>query len=957
MSSNALQRIQCQLRPKSDDSTPLLTAGWWFPNVNAADSAAILSWVASRGDAYCISGSKRESVNEAFDLVVLFAPDSLANGKANSATVPREITAVPLGTLDQSRRVWTTVDSIIDPELSEADWREVLPGSEANEDARHHLVWLPHRSPILLEPQDSIDVFDWISQPEQTASRWHAPPDAPALIDRIATLGLAEDISPTQILHQAAGDVGSEADKLGEVDPLNPDRRVKPSLMNKLISWVEKKSKSGDERKKQTPAKTPNRGRPHKSGMAAAIGSALYRQLSKNLDKQRDAQLKKLLKMTERDPDRALRFAIPLTGGQGFRGLSIPGAQLLERIPMFGAGRAGPGDVWQVSDSMNLQLRNRYIEMANREMAAGRHRRAAYIFSELLGDHHSAANALRQGHDYHHAAIYYRDRLHRKRDAAECFEKAGEYQEAERLRIELGDTIEIARMWSRAGREDLRQRWLEQAVEDLLDRGERLQAAELLDEEENDRDRARLLLEDAWPNDRSARDCMRRLFVWDTQEQKLAEATNRLKHVTDTGCDVTTDRAHQAVEVLLDAAKACESADVRTLAMEGARRVIIENVDHKDYWPIDRERLIRRLPETLGRDSLIAGDCARYLNRRSEQARESSSSSNTSGKQTQLRKTSQGWIGSGRWEQCISVGDEWLLFGRQDTLPSIGRVVTHRLGHQDAFSITRLLKTKKQRIESEVDTESVRLLCNPSTSGAKAFALAGRAVSESVFGKPSKLSIESPIPRRAPLRLDWSPNPMWDDYVAFAANENVVMGLRMEESILQMVRFLVRSNQFMLGQISPIDAFDTLEGHLVFATHGQRSIIANGCSFASFPEGLQKTYEVAGRIHSIAIPMNRSRHRFGLCHERGLDIAWASVKDIQLQPIYSHSPVQRACWVPGARIYALSEGRLLRFNVDQNKSRMTGEIAVFHDDGILGLLPCGHSVAILWRNGRFEVYR
>lgn len=92
---------------------------------------------------------------------------------------------------------------------------------------------------------------------------------------------------------------------------------------------------------------------------------------------------------------------------------------------MSGLRGGRPGDVWQTPWEIHQRLVERYRQAANRELLLGRHRRAAYIFANLLGDFASAANALQQGRFYREAAILYRERLNNLAAAAKCLEAGG----------------------------------------------------------------------------------------------------------------------------------------------------------------------------------------------------------------------------------------------------------------------------------------------------------------------------------------------------------------------------------------------------------------------------------------------------------------------------------------------------------------------------------------------------
>ena len=70
-------------------------------------------------------------------------------------------------------------------------------------------------------------------------------------------------------------------------------------------------------------------------------------------------------------------------------------------------GGGGPVDFWMMSPEYSQRLATIYRELANREISLGRHRRAAYILAELLGDLSAAAATLADGGHFREAAVLY----------------------------------------------------------------------------------------------------------------------------------------------------------------------------------------------------------------------------------------------------------------------------------------------------------------------------------------------------------------------------------------------------------------------------------------------------------------------------------------------------------------------------------------------------------------------
>ncbi len=136
------------------------------------------------------------------------------------------------------------------------------------------------------------------------------------------------------------------------------------------------------------------------------------RRLNEQGERIRNREIHRLLHLFDTDPEAALRHAIPMNAFP-HRGLAPPGTGLGSRLPNFDLSRLGgrAADFWNVPPNVQNLLRLRYREMADREMQLGRHRRAAYIYAELLGDLVSAANALKQGKHFREAALLYEEHL------------------------------------------------------------------------------------------------------------------------------------------------------------------------------------------------------------------------------------------------------------------------------------------------------------------------------------------------------------------------------------------------------------------------------------------------------------------------------------------------------------------------------------------------------------------
>ncbi|HEX7449137.1 MAG TPA: hypothetical protein VF306_16405, partial [Pirellulales bacterium] len=339
--------------------------------------------------------------------------------------------------------------------------------------------------------------------------------------------------------------------------------------------------------------------------------------LTGSLDALRRREIDRLLHLLDVDPDQGLRFALPLTGG-GHRGLASPGARLPERKIGFllsRLGGGGPADHWFTGYDHQLRLQRRYRELAQREMELGRHRRAAYILAELLGDLRSAASALEQGRYFHEAALIYRDKLDEPWAAARCFEHGGDFDEAVRIYVERGELETAGDLLVIIDRAAEAAELYRQAVAKARNAGDYERAARLLEENLHSVDEATETLAAAWPHSAQAGTCLRSLFKLFGRHGRHADASRwvaRLKNETAPGraLDLLTDTLPGLATGYPDRTVRAEAADA-TRALAGARLQLCGH-DETERWMIAVRSLV---PE----DELLGRDTQRWLDRDSRQ--------------------------------------------------------------------------------------------------------------------------------------------------------------------------------------------------------------------------------------------------------------------------------------------------------------------------------------------------
>jgi len=274
------------------------------------------------------------------------------------------------------------------------------------------------------------------------------------------------------------------------------------------------------------------------------------RVLDSSILKKRAEALNRLLNLLDRDPEAGLRKAIPFGGEEDHRGIGLPGSNLVDRDIDFRLGGSGgrPGDYWDIPWEIQQQLLAKYRDLANRKFKLGRHRRAAYIFGNLLGDYYPAAQVLEEGAHYLEAASLHRDHLSQPLEAARCLERGGVYHQAIEIYEQHTWFEDAAKLHEKLDQhEEARDCW-RKSVNQARKNQNYLHAAKLTREELDEPDEALAILHSGWDQSVQSQECLGEWFRLSGElgqhEQSTAEADRLCRQ------EVSAGRVQKAVEVL-----------------------------------------------------------------------------------------------------------------------------------------------------------------------------------------------------------------------------------------------------------------------------------------------------------------------------------------------------------------------------------------------------------------------
>lgn len=256
------------------------------------------------------------------------------------------------------------------------------------------------------------------------------------------------------------------------------------------------------------------------------------------LQRERESEIQRLMRMLDEDPLEGLRYAIPLGSNYEDRGTGPQSSRLLPRdlnfnLGLLGGGRAG--DSWDIGYYYN-DLRSKYLKAAQKEIERGNFKRAAYIYAHLLNDFHSAANVLIQGKMYSEAAAIYKEHLKNNNAAAECLEKGGLLHDAIDLYIELGKNEKVGDLYVLLKQYESAAKYYQLAADKSYTANDYLETARIYRHKLNQPEKASATYLLGWQQGVQREPCLKNYFsmVSETGSENLPAAIKGIYSNTDT---------------------------------------------------------------------------------------------------------------------------------------------------------------------------------------------------------------------------------------------------------------------------------------------------------------------------------------------------------------------------------------------------------------------------------------
>jgi len=587
-----------------------------------------------------------------------------------------------------AERVYLPVEAAIDPPLADRELANLLPEGDAL------YVWHPRLGLLRYEPADVISVSDLLVPPKESGERWDAAQTGIAFNQRLLSIEPTQRPTLEDLIAAARGDIGTQPLAGGQL-PSHPGEpaggaigqavaqagltaaaaaagavgAAASAMAARVQSLAGMLSAGGTQSRGVQPQRTSNASAAAGSNWLERLADWARNQqqaLASNLDRLRNRQIERLLNMLQNSPDVGLRFAIPFGAGGGLhRGLARPGASLVERnvdFSLMGVGGGGAADFWNLNDEYRRKLAEQYRSLANREISLGRHRRAAYIFAELLGDLTTAAATLAAGGHYREAAVLYEQRLKQPQAAARCLEQGGLWAEAIALYEQLQQWEKAAELYSKLDRPGEAAAAIRKAVMAKLVVNDHLGAANLIEHKLHEPEEAQQTLVAGWPNSQQARACLDASFHLLGRHGWHEQARQQIAALVPA---TRGEKIPVLAAALAQAAQQYPAEEVRGAAAESTRVLVAERLPFAST--AETRSLLDAFASLVPADKLLVRDCDRYLAQHSESAdRQRLQTGSRQKPRPVVRIVSTLRLPPGAWKTAIGIGEQFYAAGWLD---------------------------------------------------------------------------------------------------------------------------------------------------------------------------------------------------------------------------------------------------------------------------------------------------
>lgn len=262
------------------------------------------------------------------------------------------------------------------------------------------------------------------------------------------------------------------------------------------------------------------------------VGDRVLRDYESLLERNKK-ELEKLMDLLDKNPEEALRYAIPLDEHGYSRGEQELDFTMQDRggdFSLFGNRGTGSGGGRINLGDEYYKLQLKYRRTAETLEKKGEHEKAAFVYLKLLKDYSSAALVLRRGKLYEKAAYIYTEYLKNELLAAECYEDGMIYEKAIELYKKNNKLEKAGDLYVIQGKQKLANKAYQKVVDDYLDQSQYLKASLLSRNKLFDLNQTQQILLKGWNNSTDARSCLSMYFANIPDADEALEQVNYIKN-------------------------------------------------------------------------------------------------------------------------------------------------------------------------------------------------------------------------------------------------------------------------------------------------------------------------------------------------------------------------------------------------------------------------------------------
>ncbi len=234
------------------------------------------------------------------------------------------------------------------------------------------------------------------------------------------------------------------------------------------------------------------------------------------LERRNQSQIEKLLDLLKKNPQEALKYAIPLDSkgtNRGGNNARLDISKMWTDFSLFSNAPASSGSGSStIQDQHFQQLEAQYYTIAQELIKEKDYLKAAFIYMKLLKNYHLAAKTLEEGRLYQEAASIYAKFLNNKEKAAECYEKGNMTTEAIELYKELNKNEKVGDLYISINKKKEAFAHYEKVIDEYRSKHQYLKASLLYKNKMEDEQGGQNMLLEGWRANQDAFNCLNNYF-------------------------------------------------------------------------------------------------------------------------------------------------------------------------------------------------------------------------------------------------------------------------------------------------------------------------------------------------------------------------------------------------------------------------------------------------------------